>query len=209
MIEVEALSIRQVERRLGAMREKAPRVLKLAVNDAAKRARSRLAKEAQKAYTVKASGFNRVMTIKRATDSNAVAVIYAKGQKIPMAKFSFRRGTLGPGRYFNPTLKRPQTGKGGVGASGRLLKSSGFERSRTAKLKWFVATMESGHTGVFQRNEGTKRGDKYEISEKMGKSIPEMIGDEKRVYGVVAPYIRSDLEEAVSRHVARVLRGEA
>ena len=53
-----------------------------------------------------------------------------------------------------------------------------------------------------------KRGQKGEISEKMGASIPEMIGDEKRVYGIVEPYIQSDLKDAVNRHVLRALKGE-
>lgn len=42
----------------------------------------------------------------------------------------------------------------------------------------------------------------------MGASIPEMIGDEKRVYGIVEPYIQSDLKDAVNRHVLRALKGE-
>jgi len=207
-ITVEAVNIEQIERRLGFMKAKAPKVLKLAVNDTARKARSRLAKEAQKTYTVKTAGFNRVMTIKSATNSKPVAVIYARGKKIPMGKFSYRRGTLGPERYFNPTLHRYQIGKGGTSASGKLLKSSGFKTSRTARLKWFVAKMGSGHTGIFQRNEGVKRGQKGEVSEKMGASIPEMIGNEKRVYGIVKPYIQSDLKAAVSRHVSRALREE-
>ena len=205
---IEPINLEQVERRLGAMKAKAPKVLKLAVNDTARKARSRLAKEAQKTYTVKAAGFNRVMGIKLATNSKPVAVVYARDKKIPMGKFSFRRGTLGPGRYYNPTLQRYQIGKGGTSASGKLLKSSGFKSSKTAKLKWFVAKMRSGHTGVFQRNEGMKRGQKGEISEIMGASIPEMLGNEKRVYGIVKPYIQSDLKTAVNRHVLRALKGE-
>ncbi len=68
--------------------------------------------------------------------------------------------------------------------------------------------MGSGHKGIFQRNEGKKRGDKKEISEKMGLSIPQMIGSERHVYGIVKPYIQSDLKEAVNRHVMRALKGE-
>lgn len=42
----------------------------------------------------------------------------------------------------------------------------------------------------------------------MGPSVPEMLGNEKRVYGIVEPYIMSDLKQAVNRHVARALKGE-
>ena len=207
-ITIEAINLSQVERQLGAMKEKAPKVLKLAVNDTARKARSRLAKEAQKTYTVKAVGFNRVMNIRRATNGNPVAVIHAKGKKIPMGKFSFRDGTLGEDAYYNPTTHRAQKGKGGESASGKLLKSSKYKATKEAKLKWFIAKMGSGHKGVFQRNAGMKRGQKGEISEKMGASIPEMLGDEKRVYEIVEPYIQSDLKAAVNRHVSRAIRGE-
>lgn len=207
-VTIEAVNLEQVERQLGFMKEKAPKILKLAVNDTARKARSRLAKEAQKTYTVKVAGLNRVMNIKLATNSEPTATIYAKGKKIPIGKFAYRSGTLGPGRYFNPTLHRYQTGKGGTSAAGKLLKSSGFKASQTAQLKWFVAKMSSGHIGVFQRNAGMKRGQKGEVSEKMGASIPEMLGNEKRVYGIVKPYIQSDLKNAVGRHVLRALKGE-
>lgn len=205
---VEAASLSHVERRLGSMKEKASKVLKMAVNDTAKKARSSLAKEAKKKYVVKVSGFKSVMGIKPATNNNPEAVIHASGKKIPLAKFSYKDGELGTGEYFNPTLHRYQTGAGGIGATGKILKGTRFKPSSSARLKWFVAKMQSGHIGIFSRNEGMKRGQKGEVSEKMGASIPEMIGNEKQVYGVVEPHIQDDLKEAVNRHVMRALRGE-
>lgn len=200
----------RVERKLGAMKEKAPKVLKLAVNDTARKARSRLAKEAQKKYEVKGVGINKAVKIKFATASSQTAILRYTGQKIPLYRFKHRKGTLGTERYYNPTLHRMQTGKGGRGASGKLLKGSSFQSDNGAKLKWFIANM-GDHTGIFQRtgiqrHQGSRNNP--EVKEKMGKSIPEMIGDAKRVYGVVEPYIESDLKEAVNRHVSRVFRGE-
>lgn len=210
-ISIEPVNIRQVERRLGSMKQKAPKVMKLAVNDTARKARSRLAKEAQKKYAVKTAGFNRVMKIKFASVSNMTAIINARGKKIPLYKFAHRAGTLGGGVYYNPTLHRYQEGKGGISASGKQLKSSGFKSSTTARLKWFITTTGK-HTGIFVRNAGVKRHEggsgNPEISEIMGASVPEMIGNEKRVYGIVKPYIQSDLQKAVSRHVTRAFGGE-
>ncbi len=205
---MEVINLEQVERQLGLMKAKAPKVLKLAVNDTARKARSRLAKEAKKTYVVKVSGFNRVMDIKFATTSKPMAIIYTKGKKIPLSKFSFREGELGPERYYNPTLHRYQIGKGGISASGKVLKGTRYKPAQDSERKWFVAKMRSGHVGVFQRNKGKKRGEKDEVSEKMGASIPEMIGNEKRVYGIVKPFIKSDLKDAVSRHILRALKGE-
>lgn len=211
IVEVSSTNIEQIEKRLGAMREKAPKVLKLAVNDTARKARSRLAAEAKKTYAVKISGFNQDMKIKFATNSNPTATIRSKGRKIPLYKFVYRKGRLGTEEYYNPVTRRMQVGKGGTGASGKQLKESNFKSDNHAKLKWFIAKMSSGHTGVFQRTEGVKRGQggkgSPEIKQIMGPSIPEMIGNEKRVYGIVEPHIQSDLEAAVTRHIMRALKG--
>ena len=83
-IQIEAIDLEQVERKLGVFKEKAPKVLKLAVNDTAKKARSRLAKEAQKNYAVQVQGFNRVMNIRLASNANPVAVISSKGAALPL-----------------------------------------------------------------------------------------------------------------------------
>lgn len=208
-IQIEAIDLEQVERKLGVFKEKAPKVLKLAVNDTAKKARSRLAKEAQKNYAVQVQGFNRVMNIRLASNANPVAVISSKGKTIPAYKFKKRGNTMGGERYYNPTTHHTQTGKGGRAAMVQQLKQSSPKSIQKGKLKAFVATMpKSGHTGIFQRREGYARGEKREIQEIMGSSIPVMIGSEKHVYGIVKPYIQSDLKEAVNRHVSRAIRGE-
>ena len=208
MIHVKAINLNQVERELGGLKKKAPKVLRTAINDTARKARSRLAKEAQKTYAVKAVGFNRVMHIQMATNSNFVAIIRARGEKIPLGKFSYRKGTLGAERYYNPTLHKFQIGKGGTGASAKVLKRSGYKAAESTDRKWFSAKMKSGHSGIFQRHEGMRRGQKGEISEKMALSIPQMLGSEKHVYGIVEPYIQSDLQEAVNRHLLRAFKGE-
>lgn len=208
MIHVKAINLDQVERELGGLKKKAPKVLKMAINDTARKARSRLAKEAQKTYAVKAVGFNKVMQLKMATNNHFVAIIRARGEKIPLGKFSHRKGTLGAEFYFNPTLHRYQAGKGGISASAKVLKSSGYKTTESADRKWFSAKMKSGHSGIFQRNEGMRRKQKGEISEKMALSIPQMLGSEKHVYGIVEPYIQSDLQDAVNRHLLRAFKGE-
>lgn len=205
--------LKQVEKRLGAMKEKAPKVLKLAVNDTARKARSRLAKEAQKKYAVKGTALNKSMFIKFGTNAQPSAVIFVKGRPIPAYNFKRRAGTKGSGTYFNPVLHRRQKGKGGRAAQIQQLKSSSLTQislpnGAGKERKAFIATMKSGHTGVFQRREGKKRGDKKEIRELMGSSAPVMIGSGRRVYGVVEPHIRNDLKDAVNRHLQRAFKGE-
>lgn len=207
-IYIQADNIEQIEKRLGSMKAKAPKVLRLAVNDTARKAKQKLANQAKKKYTVKTKGFNSYMKLVAAKNSNPVATLYYKSEKMPLGSFAHRSGALGPGVYYNPTLHRQQVGKGGKGATAKLLKDSSFKSNNMAKLKWFVAKMSSEHSGVFQRNPGKARGERGEISEKKGLSIPQMIGNEKHVYGIIRPEIQKDLKAAVSRQVGRALRNE-
>ena len=195
-------TLKQVERKLGAFRkDEAPRALKNAINATAKDARRDLAREAKKKYVVQVSA----MTIKNATKSNLEAILGSKGNKIPLGKFSSRAGTLGSERYYNPTLHVYQTGKGGTGATGKMLKGSHFKQGGNSKLKWFIAKMGSGHKGIFQRNAGKTRGQRGEVSEIMGKAAPEVYGDEFRVYGIVRPNIESNLQKNINKQVEKIL----
>ena len=196
----------RVEKKLGSMKSEAPKVLKNAVNETAKQARKDLAVAAQKNYAIKNAGFNKAMQIKMATISNPTAIIQNTGKKIGLYRFSYRKNSPGSEKYFNPTLKRTQIGKGGIGAAGKQLKSGSFSSNRGTKLKWFVAKMGSGHKGIFKRNSSSiKRGSSGEISEIMGPSIAEMIGSERRVYGVVRPNIQKNLKKNIEKQVKKVL----
>jgi len=203
MIEIEVLNVREVERQLFGMREKVPSTIRMAVNETARKARQRLAKKAQETYTIKSGGFNKAMRIKNANNATLTAEIKARGEKIPAGKFSTRAGTLGPETYYNPVTHRQQVGKGGRSASVRLLRSGTF-KSRDADRKWFKTKFGSGHMGIFHRA-GRER---LPLKETFGLSIPQMIGSEKQVYGIVEPFIQDDLQAALDRHIARAIRGD-
>ena len=205
MIQVQVINEKEVARRLHRMPEKVPKTIRLAVNDTARKARSRIGKKAQETYTVKISGMNRALNMTPATNSDLIAKLRASGEKLSASKFSTRAGTLGSEKYFNPTIKRWQTGKGGQGAGIQLLKSGSIKRGSNPPNKWFKTKVgKGGHNGVFSRS-GSGR---LPIKEKMGLSIPQMLGSEKHVYGILEPHIQSDLNKALNRHIARAIRGD-
>ena len=70
----------EIEKKLGDMRNEAPKVLKNAINQTAKQARKELATEAQKKYVVKSGRFNKAMKIKKATARNFAAIIKTTGK---------------------------------------------------------------------------------------------------------------------------------
>lgn len=78
-----------VQKKLGSMSAQAPRALRDAVNNTAVTARKLLLQEAQKRYTVKASGFNSRANIVKATLATQTAWIKVKGSTLTMPRYHY------------------------------------------------------------------------------------------------------------------------
>ncbi len=191
----------QIETRLGRMQNQAPSVLKNAINQTAKQARKDLASEAQKKYTIKNAGFNRAMRLKAASVSNMEAVITASGAPIPLKNF--------------------RVSKAGGRVRAQVLKSGGLKELEVGGRKAFVNNIaRKGQT----RKRDTAKGGKgtqvkhmsvaqrltekrLHIKELYSNSIPIMIGNEDRVYGVVKPNIQDNLQRNIEYQIRKVLGG--
>lgn len=86
-VEVEKNSLEYVQKKLGSMKAKAPSVVRSAVNTTATQARKMLLAEAQSRYAVKSTGFNKNVTIQRASIAALVATIKSTGRPIGVTKF--------------------------------------------------------------------------------------------------------------------------
>lgn len=179
----------RIERKLGQMRSEAPKVLKDAINQTAKQARKDLATEAQKTYVVKSGRFNRAMKIKNATAGNLEATIKATGKVMGLKDFKVSPATMRTG------ANRPEILKA------KVLKAGSMKSLEMGKLKAFITKFSSGHLAVAQRR-GTKR---LPIKTLSSNSIPTMLGNEKRVYGIVEPNIKKNLKDNVQKQVRKVL----
>lgn len=180
-----------VEKRLGNLSDKAPKVICKAINETAKWARREIAKEAQKTYLVKTGGFNKSMEIKNARYSNLEAIIKSKGKTLPLKSFKFTKP------------------KSGVKA--QVLKDGGLKILVKDGKKAFYNKIgnKNDHYGIAQRtgrpsNKDPKR---EAIKELFSNSIPKMLGNEKRVYGIVEPRIESELDKRIEKHIKKVLEG--
>ena len=185
----------QVEQKLGRMKSEAPKVLKNAINQTAKQARKELANEAQKTYAVKTGRFNKAMKIKNATSSKLEATIKATGKVMGLKDFK-----VSLAKVQTDIENRPEVIKA------KVLKASQMkplQQKRGEKLKAFVTKFSNGHMAVAQRK-GKKR---KPIRPFLTNSIPVMLGNEKRVYGVVKPYIKDNLKKNVNAQVRKVLGG--
>lgn len=195
-VQVEGMDV--LKSRLGNISRRAPSVMRMSINDTAKKARTDLRTKAQKTYKVKARGINQEMNMRPATNSNLEAILKARGAPIPLSQFEYSRNTIKRG---NPA-KAHQL----VETSKKMLFKNGN--------KGFVATMRNGkaetkhwHDGIFYRNGKRMRNkNKEAISEFFGSSVPSMLGG-KRVYGELEPQIQRNLEYNIERHILRLVGG--
>ncbi len=136
------------------------------------------------------------------------ATITFAGKKIPLYRFG--------GAYpVRPTKdlaagKMPVKSRGawtmqypGVAARGHQLNSTAPAQFQDA----FVARMESGHVGIFERTGGETEKGSDAIQELMGSSIPQMLGHEqvaKKITDEAYETFESELDKAV----LRILQGQ-
>lgn len=211
--EIDEGMLRAIELKLKNMKKQAPNVLKMAVNDTARKTKTLISKEVRKEYIIKASDINQASKQKLATKTKPTATLFYFSPVLPVHKyFKAKAGKLGKGRYYNPTLRVMMTGKGGSPASVKLKKSSALTKIMLSEngtdLKAFIATMSSGHTGVFQRQFGKQRGEKGEIKELFGPSVPNMVygsDGEQGAYPRVESQSQKYLMKRLNHHIDRVL----
>ena len=179
-----------IERKLGDMRSQAPRVFKLALNDTARQAKSDLAKKAQETYAVKVGGFSKNVRLEAATTSTLEAWLKAKGSRLPITRKNFSvQGGKGPkGPYMKTLIKKS-------------------EGQHTWGSRAFHNVLgKSGHQGAAEYVGGGQPG-RLHIKTLYTVSVPQMLGNEREVYGIVEPHIMENLQNNVNRHVARILNG--
>lgn len=181
--------IKTIANQLGEYHDKAPTVLKQALNATAKDARSMLAEQAKEIYVIQKSRFNKAMEFEPAKNSNLSATITAKGK--PLELIDFKTNPKVPSTGAN----RPEVTKG------KVLTASGLKRLEVGNIKAFVAKFSSGHVSIVQRRTAAR----LPIKKLLSPSIPKMIGNEKEVYGKVQPEIAQLLDENIRKYIAKTI----
>lgn len=174
---------------LGDYHDKAPTVLKQAINATAKNARSMLADQAKKIYVIQKSHFNKAMRIKNASASRLEALITAKGA--PMELIDFKTSP-----------KKPQTGeKRAEVTTGKVLVKSNMKRLEMGDLKAFVTKFKSGHVSIVQRR-GEER---FPLKKLFSPSVPKMVGNEEEVYEKVKMEIAILMDENIRKYIRKTI----
>lgn len=169
--------LEEVQAKLGAMKAKAPTVISRALNKTATTARVDLASKAQATYTVKSGGFKKDMTIRKASAGRLEAVIHSEGRPIDID------------RFHTTAAKK-------AGAKANIIKGGGLKQLIKGNIKAFRGKGDL-HGKIYQRL-GKERNP---IKKLRSNSIPKMIGNEQRVYGVVKPSIDRNLRHYVEQQI--------
>ena len=202
VIEYDDALVDAVGAALGDLKSQRFKVLKNAVNATAKQAQAALVDKAQAEYSAKKGPLKRAATIKKGTDSKPEATITVKGATLELREFK---------------TSAPKSG-----AKAKILNSSTLkliQSQKGSKAKAFLATFESGHSAIVQRQDGetyrrdgAKRQAKYgrhidmtRIKKLLSISFPKMVGG-SAVLGELAPDIYDTLLENVNKEIRRVMR---
>ena len=202
VIEYDGALVDAVGAALGDLKSQRFKVLKNAVNATAKQAQAALVDKAQAEYAAKKGPLKRAATIKKGTDSKPEATITVKGATLELREFK---------------TSAPKSG-----AKAKILNSSTLkliQSQKGSKAKAFLATFESGHTAIVQRQDGetyrrygAKRQAKYgrhidmtRVKKLLSISFPKMVGG-SAVLGALAPDIYDTLLENVNKEIRRVMR---
>lgn len=160
-IKIQVDGAEAIEKKLGSLKDQAPKVVRSAINSTAVEARKLLAQDAQSRYTVKNPGFNSAAKIRRASVSNLVATIQAGGRKLDISRFH---------------VSRPRSHKKGApGAKAEVISGGGLKEIRGASgIKAFSSTVPSGKSRTKQilQRQGAVR---YPVQVLHSVSVPKML----------------------------------
>ena len=187
--EFDEAMLKVIEDALGDMKSESRKVLKNAVNATAKQAKTQLAEKARKTYVVKKTKFTKAMSTKNATAAKPTATIEITGEQMELKDFKVSPATYKP-------QNRPSVTKA------KVLLSSALKGLDRGSIKAFIVKFQSGHVSVAQRKSKAR----YPIKKLLSNSIPKMVGNQEKVFGVVEPDIYDNLMKNIQTEIGKVLK---
>lgn len=191
-VDIQSITLKDIEKKLDNLSNKSPEVLKNSINDTAKQARKQISLQAQKTYVMKTGRFNKAMKIKNASKTKLEAIIGATGSVTELKDFK-----------VSPAKVAPKDNKPDV-VKGKGLKQSSMKKLQKGDLKAFVARFANGHVSVVQRRTDKR----FPLKKFLSPSLPKMLGNEEKVYGIVQPDIYKNLQDNIEKHISKVLEGK-
>lgn len=176
-----------IAEQLGEFKDQAPKVLKNAINDTARKSKKLLAAEAKSKYTVKNAGFTKALQMKNATAKTLTAKIESRGEPLQLSRYK-----------VSPASPKSETKT----TKAKVYSESSMKPLEKDGIKAFVTKFASGHVAVAQR-EGKER---YPIKVLYSMAVPMMIGNEKKVMKKLRPEILKILDEQTDVQIKKLLK---
>ncbi len=183
MIEITAEAMERTQKLLAGIPKGAERAFSNAINRALTHTKSQAFKEVRQVYAVKQSDLNAATAtrIQRAGTGNTVGYVLFSGVKIPLFKFNLSQNTAKKSKHIKAGL---------------------MKGSWTAFDHAFIAQMNSGHIGIFERD-GKER---LPISEIMGLAGAQMMQNVE-VEDHLSEDAQKMFEQRVEHEIDRILNG--
>lgn len=201
-------SIERAEKLLAGIANGTEKAVKNAMPRAATHLRAQSGKKIRERYAISQSNIRANENVKiRYTYQNGVsAEIIFSGHKIPLYRFngaSPKQPTQNPNETIRAIIAgRWRTVHPGMIASGHQLKGT----SSTPLKNTFVAKMESGHIGIFERTGDVTAKGNDAIKEVMGSSVSQMVGNNE-VAAALVESASKKFEERMEREITRIQNG--
>ncbi len=159
------------------------KVLKKAINEVSKETKSRIYESTKELYTIKSSQFRKADIKQTSMNAkNGGTVLTVRGATIPI-----RKG------YRNRKNTQKKGARAMIRMAGGALKEMEL-KANGRSYKAFVATMKSGHEGIFQRVPGEK------MKNKRREAIKELVSLSKSKAAEKAydEKVRTDMDNEIS-----------
>lgn len=204
--QVDMQDLTEIEAALGMAKDKSRMVLKAAINNTAKQTLTLLVDEANKEYQfTQPAQVRKTLSLQKATTKNLTALVTSKGRVNELYNFmvkprTYIRGGGVPGGYGAHT-------KRGAAYQDIFLKQNAA--ADEDKYRAFVVKYKSGHKTFAQRRPGKRmksNPSKEFLKTLFAPSIPNILGDEQGVYGVVEPKMYDMLQQNIQSQMLRFLK---
>lgn len=200
-LEVEIEGVERAEKLLHGIDGAKDQAVRRAFNRGTKKARTEAKREATKRYAITQGNIMKYSKVTLTPSDGSTAKIEFSGQKIPLYRFTTRpKNRTYTGEKIVLMFRDGQTHAvfKNKPVSAMDAKATGFREEKNS----FIATMQTGHTGLFKR----LGQDRYPIKEEWGFALADMLDYEparESIMEKTAEEVNKQLEHEIGRILGR------
>ena len=205
-IEISCEQLERVEKILHGIPGAAEKATGRALNRGLSTAKSEASRQIRQRYAIASGklGKYQKVKLKQAGESGEGSIEFS-GPKIPLYQFTVRPGARS---YLPERIAVPINAESNIwrivfknaDVSAMDSKESGMQK----RGRGFIATFQSGHTGIFKRTGGTTSGGKAKIEEYWGYAVADML-DYEPAKEAIAEKVQETVNKRLEHEIGRVL----